>query len=58
MRKLLAMAAVAVMTTAVVGAQRGKPASPTGTAATEVGGKYDPKAAEPSYQGGKWIEIT
>jgi hypothetical protein len=58
MRKLLAMAAVAVMTTAVVDAQRGKPASPTGTAATEVGGKYDPKAAEPSYQGGKWIEIT
>ena len=48
MRKLLAMAAVAVMTTAVVDAQRGKPASPTGTAATEVGGKYDPKAAEPS----------
>ncbi len=24
----------------------------------EVGGKYDPKAAEPTYQGGKWIEIT
>ena len=58
MRKLMAIAAVAVMMTAFVGAQRGKPASPLGTAATEVGGKYDAKAAEPSYQGGKWIEIT
>ena len=58
MRKLMAIAAVAMMMTAFVGAQRGKPASPAGTAATEVGGKYDPKAAEPTYQGGKWIEIT
>ena len=58
MRKLLAITAVAVVMPAVVGAQRGRPASPVGTAATEVGGKYDPKAAEPSYQGGKWIEIT
>jgi hypothetical protein len=44
--------------TAIVIAQGARPASPAGTAATEVGGKYDPKAAEPSYQGGKWIEIT
>ena len=45
MRKLMAIAAVAVMMTAFVGASGGRPASPAGTAATEVGGKYDPKAA-------------
>jgi hypothetical protein len=43
---------------AVMFAQGSRPASPAGTAATEVGGKYDPKAAEPTYIGGKWIEIT
>ena len=58
MRKLLAITAVAVMMSGVIGAQSGRPASPAGTAATEVGGKYDPNAAEPSYKGGKWIEIT
>lgn len=57
-RRLIATAAVAVSMTALVFAQGGRPASPAGTAATEVGGKYDPKAAEPTYQGGKWIEIT
>jgi hypothetical protein len=31
--------------------------SPTGTAATEIGGKYN-TAPEPVYSGGKWIEIT
>jgi hypothetical protein len=50
--------AAAVAMTALVFAQGGRPASPAGTAAVEVGGKYDPKAAEPTYQGGKWIEIT
>src|SRR5882672_9694746 len=41
-------------------AQGGRPASPAGTAATQVGGKYatPPGADEPVYQGGKWIEIT
>ena len=37
-----------------------KPASPPGTAATQVGGKWvqtKPDAA-PSYTGGKWIEVT
>jgi hypothetical protein len=58
MRKLMAGVALTVMMTALVVAQGGRPASPAGTAAVEVGGKYDPKAAEPTYQGGKWIEIT
>jgi hypothetical protein len=37
-----------------------KPASPTGTAATQVGGTWAKATpdAEPRYAGGKWIEIT
>jgi hypothetical protein len=35
-----------------------KPASPPGTAATQVGGKFVEGARGPSYQGGKWIEVT
>jgi hypothetical protein len=37
-----------------------KPASPTGTAATQVGGKWvqDKPDAVPRYTGGKWIEVT
>jgi hypothetical protein len=58
MRTLIASVGVVVAATAIVLTQGGRPASPAGTAATEIGGKYDPKAAEPSYQGGKWIEIT
>lgn len=44
--------------TLVTFAQGGRPASPAGSSAVEVGGTYDPKAAEPTYVGGKWIEIT
>src|SRR5438270_3174053 len=39
-------------------AQRERPASPDGTAATEVRGKYVGGGDEPVYRGGKWIEIT
>ncbi len=35
-----------------------KPASPAGTAATQVGGKYVPLQNGQRYQGGKWIEVT
>ena len=38
-----------------------RPASPAGTAATQVGGQWakaTPDAAEPRYTGGKWIEVT
>jgi hypothetical protein len=58
MRTLTATLAVTLAVTAIALAQGGRPASPSGTAATEIGGKYDPKAAEPTYKGGKWIEIT
>ena len=57
MRKLTATLAIILAMTAFAIAQGGRPASPAGTAATEIGGKYD-NAAEPSYKGGKWIEIT
>jgi DUF2911 family protein len=52
-----AIAAAAALTT-IAAAQGRRPASPPGSSAVEVGGKYDPKAAEPTYVGGKWIEIT
>jgi hypothetical protein len=57
MRKLAATAAMVLSMAPFVVGQGGRPASPVGTAATEVGGKYDTKP-EPTYQGGKWIEIT
>jgi hypothetical protein len=50
------LAAAAITVTGY--AQGRHPASPSGSSAVEVGGKYDPKAAEPTYIGGKWIEIT
>jgi hypothetical protein len=57
MRKLTATLAITLAAATFALAQGGRPASPVGTAATEIGGKYD-NAAEPSYKGGKWIEIT
>lgn len=39
-------------------AQAQKPASPSGTAATQVGGKYVQVQNGQRYQGGKWIEIS
>jgi hypothetical protein len=57
MRKLTATLAAMLAMAAFAFAQGGRPASPAGTAATEIGGKYD-NAAEPTYKGGKWIEVT
>jgi hypothetical protein len=57
-RKLIATGMAALALGAALMAQGGRPASPTGTAATEIGGKYDPAASEPNYKGGKWIEVT
>jgi hypothetical protein len=39
-------------------AQGQKPASPPGTAAAQVGGKYVQGPNGQTYQGGKWIELT
>lgn len=44
-------------TTTLAGAQDEHPASPEGSAAAEVGGKYVPGTLGPVYRGGKWIEI-
>ncbi len=35
-----------------------KPASPPGTAATQIGGKYVEVQGRQRYQDGKWIEVT
>ena len=37
---------------------QGRSPSPSGTAATQVGGKYVAGGEAPQYQNGKWIEIT
>jgi hypothetical protein len=59
-RRLIAAAAAIVGAGALVLAQGGRPASPAGTAATEIGGKYEKPAGadEAVYTGGKWIEIS
>jgi len=61
-RKVLSAAvagAIAVMLSGdLLLAQRERPASPEGTAATEVRGKYVGGGDEPVYRDGKWIEIT
>jgi len=57
-RKLFATAAAALALVAGLIAQGGRPASPPGTAATQVLGSYDTSGAEPVYRNGKWIEIT
>jgi hypothetical protein len=58
-RRLIATGAAALAITAGILAQGGgRPASPAGTAATQVGGTYDRSGDEPVYKNGKWIEIT
>lgn len=42
----------------ILPAQGQKPASPPGTAATQVGGQYVQGAQEPTYRNGKWIEVS
>ncbi len=56
--KLSVAVAVMVACGAFVFAQGERPASPAGSAATQVGGKYVKGAEGDVYQGGKWIEIT
>jgi hypothetical protein len=60
MRKLgtIALALVASSSLMVAQQQAQRPASPRGTAATQVGGKYVKTERGQRYEGGKWIEIT
>jgi hypothetical protein len=57
-RTVIATGGAALLLSAALVAQDGRPASPAGSSATQVGGKYDTSGAEPVYRGGKWIEIT
>ncbi len=56
---MLAVVAIAIL---VVGGlaqtPARKPASPAGTAATQIGGKYVEVQGGQRYQDGKWIEVT
>src|SRR5262249_59709570 len=56
--KLIAPGLAAVAMSATFLAQGGRPASPAGSAAAEVGGKYVNGSEGPEYKGGKWIEFT
>ena len=60
MRRLVAIGTAVLLTGPWLSAQGGRPASPAGSSATQIAGKYanPPGADEPVYQGGKWIEIT
>ena len=59
-RGLIAATVVVLAASGWLAAQGGRRASPAGSSATQVGGKYatPPGADEPQYQGGKWIEIS
>ena len=57
-KPVLATSAFVAALSAMVLAQGGRPASPSGSSATQVGGKYEPGQEAPVYRGGKWIEIT
>src|SRR5215471_20656895 len=58
MKRILTAFAFTVGIGAFVAAQGGRPASPAGAAAAQVGGKYVEGSEGPEYKGGKWIEIT
>ncbi|HEY7289643.1 MAG TPA: DUF2911 domain-containing protein [Vicinamibacterales bacterium] len=58
MTRILTTTALACALGITLVGQGNRPASPAGTAAVEVGGKYVPGSEGPVYQGGKWIEIT
>ncbi len=58
LRTLALGVGVVALTGSLLQGQARKPASPPGTAATQVGGKYVPGKSGQVYQGGKWIEVT
>jgi hypothetical protein len=57
-RRVLAVGAAVLAAVAIAGAQSTRPASPEGSAQTQVGGKWVKGQRGESYQDGKWIEIT
>src|SRR5438093_13589572 len=55
-RPVIATVVAAIAFGSMALAQGGRPLSPAGSSATQVGGKYDTSVAEPVYRNGKWIE--
>lgn len=56
---MLAMVAIAALVAgSLAQTPARKPASPAGTAATQIGGKYVEVQGGQRYQDGKWIEVT
>ena len=58
MRNVGMIALALVASTSLIVGQQQRPASPPGSAATVVGGKYVKTERGQRYEGGKWIEIT
>ncbi|HEX7139263.1 MAG TPA: hypothetical protein VF219_15520, partial [Vicinamibacterales bacterium] len=58
MKRTLTVFMMSMAVGVFVSAQGGRPASPAGAAAAQVGGKYVQGSEGPEYRGGKWIEIT
>jgi hypothetical protein len=58
MRKLCVMALALVASSTLMIGQQQRPASPAGSAAAVVGGKYVKTERGQRYEGGKWIVIT
>ena len=57
-RSFTALSVCTIALGATLAAQGGKPLSPAGTAAAQVGGKWETRNGESTYVGGKWIEIA
>ena len=58
-RRLMGIGTIVIAASVYAAAQGGgRPASPAGSAATQVGGKYEQTTDGAAYRGGKWIEIT
>src|SRR5215471_7841417 len=57
-RSFTALSVCTIALGATLVAQQGKPLSPAGTAAAQVGGKWEMRNGESTYVGGKWIEVT
>ena len=56
--RALAVCGVSLLVAGAAGAQDHRPLSPRGTASTQVGGKWSPRAnGEETYSGGKWIDV-
>ncbi len=56
-RAMIASIALGLITSGLVTAQGGKPASPRGFAATQVAGSWSSSGERAQYTDGKWIEI-